>query len=130
VIDQRLPVDVASLMERCDHEFDLVAEMLRLFGEQSRRLMNELREHLSRGRVDQAARIAHTIKGSAANLSAEQVRQIAGEMEACLSRGEIKPGSALVDPLAAAREACFIAEAAILGAARRLPPHPQRRSLG
>jgi HPt (histidine-containing phosphotransfer) domain-containing protein len=63
---------------------DFYAEMLGIFLESQERSREEIEAALSEGRRNDALRIAHTVKGEAANIGAEELRDRAGACEAAL----------------------------------------------
>jgi len=48
----------------------------------------QIKEHLSKGELEEAERLAHSIKGSGANLSANALADIMGEVEKAISNNE------------------------------------------
>ncbi len=75
------PIDVPSLLRRCRGKSDLIERLLNKFSETARVQLIELREGLSAANWELVSRVAHTIKGSSANLSADQVSTAAAELE-------------------------------------------------
>lgn len=78
------PIDRNTLVARCLDDPDFVRQLLGLFTSTAPTQMLKLRSALSGEDVREAIRIAHTLKGSAANLSAEGLRQAAAEVERLL----------------------------------------------
>ncbi len=62
------------LLGRLSHELEAILETLA--------------GHMAEGRMEQAALVAHTLKGSSGNLGAERLRTAAGNLEAALRRGD------------------------------------------
>ena len=59
----------------------LLAQMVRLFLENSPTRMEQIRSGVEGGDLKEAERAAHSLKSSAANLGAEELRALAAEME-------------------------------------------------
>jgi PAS domain S-box-containing protein len=75
------PVDLPQLQRRCGGKMQLVLEMLTKFAERLPRDESQLRAALDEREYRRAAQIAHAIKGTAANLSANRLRDTAGALE-------------------------------------------------
>jgi HPt (histidine-containing phosphotransfer) domain-containing protein len=84
----------------------IVYELLGLFSSDVEQRMSDLRNAVAKSDIVQCERIAHSIKGSCANLGAEQMASIARSMERC--RPEAAP--ALLESL----EREFVALKALL----------------
>ncbi|MDA0333624.1 MAG: Hpt domain-containing protein [bacterium] len=77
-----IPVfDRATALERMDGDEELLAELVALFLTDVPARMQELRQALTAAEVDKLERIAHGIKGAAANLGAEAMRAAALALE-------------------------------------------------
>jgi two-component system sensor histidine kinase/response regulator len=72
----------------------LYLKLLRQFGEQQCQTVNDISTALGQGDTAQAERLAHTLKGVAANLGAKTIQAAAGNLEKLICR---KAGSADVD---------------------------------
>jgi CheY-like chemotaxis protein len=75
------PVDLSSLEQRCMGNRKLASKALKIFDVGLVKDVGLLLESVSKGDAKAAAASAHKIKGSAANVSAEQVRVVAAELE-------------------------------------------------
>jgi two-component system sensor histidine kinase/response regulator len=53
--------------------------------------MSRLRERMLQGDMDEAGRLAHTLKGSSGNLGAADVQRLAAELEAAIKNGRAAP---------------------------------------
>ena len=73
--------------------------LLCLFRDQSAPLVGQLKAALEAGRRDEAVRIAHTIKGSAANVAAEELSRRAATVESQLKTGSDPELTALTEEL-------------------------------
>jgi CheY-like chemotaxis protein/DNA-binding transcriptional regulator YdaS (Cro superfamily) len=76
-----LPVDLETLQQRCMGNRKLASKALKMFETSLATDVNQLLESVSKGDAKGAAASAHKIKGSAANVSAEQVRAVAADLE-------------------------------------------------
>jgi len=86
-----LPVfDRAALLDRCMEDEELVQEVLGLFVENVPQRIQELREALAGGDAQAACLAAHTIKGMAANTSANALRDAAKRMEEAARDGDLE----------------------------------------
>jgi HPt (histidine-containing phosphotransfer) domain-containing protein len=74
-------IDLQKLRTRCLDDDEFVGQMLKIFSEVAPRTFESLRDAVSSGDLPAARRHAHTLKGSAANLSAELLRIAAAEAE-------------------------------------------------
>jgi Amt family ammonium transporter len=117
------PFDVAAALERCMNDVNVLARVLNKFGEHVPAAARELRGHVAAGDGGQVARVAHGIKGAAANASAERVRALAEELET-LGRagGGLGEAAARVDALEAELARCVAAIPGAVAQARRQPP--------
>jgi CheY-like chemotaxis protein/HPt (histidine-containing phosphotransfer) domain-containing protein len=77
------PVDTLSLLRRCRGKSSLVEQLLHKFEAQACEQLKSLEDAASRSDREAIARIGHTVKGAAANLSAENVRESARSLEEC-----------------------------------------------
>jgi PAS domain S-box-containing protein len=76
-----VPIDVPSLLKRCSGKAALAEKLLGKFELQLAGQIESLKQTIADHDQETLARVAHTIKGSAANLSAEGIRGLAGELE-------------------------------------------------
>jgi PAS domain S-box-containing protein len=79
--DMAPPLDPAALLARCMGNRALARKALEKFSRQAAGYLEELREASAKGDLKRVARVAHRVKGVAANLSANAVYQIAAELE-------------------------------------------------
>jgi PAS domain S-box-containing protein len=76
-----VPLDVPSLLRRCRGKTSLAQTLLGKFQEQIQGQLEDMRRILSQRDLVALAKVAHAVKGAAANLSAEPLRQTAAELE-------------------------------------------------
>jgi HPt (histidine-containing phosphotransfer) domain-containing protein len=74
-------LDWSVLCDRCLGNIDLVQRVLEKFEQQLPQELAELEHALALSDTEQVARVAHRIKGSSANVSAEGLQQAAEEVE-------------------------------------------------
>lgn len=86
------PVDLADGLARAGDDRAFYRELLDLFLDDARPRLMQLEAALSGGDLTEAASIAHSIKGAAANLAAERVRALAWAIEI---RGRAGDGTGL-----------------------------------
>jgi CheY-like chemotaxis protein/HPt (histidine-containing phosphotransfer) domain-containing protein len=85
-------VDVPSLLRRCQGKASLAERLLVKFENQLPGQLAELRELLGAGDRAALGRLAHTIKGTAANLSVERLRSAAASLEAAAGAADAAAG--------------------------------------
>src|SRR5690606_4506570 len=78
---ETLPLDYDSFVERCMGDVEFASQLLEEFREQIPSELVKLDEVLESGDDDQLVHIAHTLKGLAANISAEPLRSAAQDLE-------------------------------------------------
>jgi CheY-like chemotaxis protein len=75
------PVDLNTLQQRCMGNRKLASKALKIFESSLTKDVSALHESMSKGDAKAVAASAHKLKGSAANVSAEQVRSVAAQLE-------------------------------------------------
>lgn len=93
------PIDLASLLQRCMNDPSFVCMLLGKVGPQFQQLMRQLDEAVAAKNFEQIARLAHSVKGTSANLSAEAVRACSEQLEVAAHDGSIGAMVAVVDEL-------------------------------
>ncbi len=111
------PFDIPAALARCDNDPKLLRRLLLIFGGDYADAMQRLRELLKDNQLADARRLAHTLKGVAATLEAEDVAQAAQELELALHAG-------LIDNLDDRLQALEIVLAPALAAAQSLEQAP------
>ncbi len=79
--DGGLPIHVESLLRRCRGKAPLAERLLAQFEEQLARQLSELTDSLERRDSAVLARLAHTVQGTAANMSATRLSEAAAALE-------------------------------------------------
>ena len=107
-------VDVEALLRRCRGKAALAATLLKKLAEQVGGQVAAMQASLEKGDRQALARLAHAVKGAAANLSAEPLREAAAELERLALAEDADPTSRCLDRLAweARKYAAFAAAAA------------------
>ncbi len=101
-----LPVfDLPSLLIRVDNELDLLEILRDAFHDDGSKNLAALKLAVANNRHDQVKKLAHTLKGTASNLSGLQMAAIALEMESAAQTGNVCLEQQLLNEL----EACFSA---------------------
>ncbi|OQW85940.1 MAG: hypothetical protein BWK76_07300 [Desulfobulbaceae bacterium A2] len=80
-------LDIARGLKVLNGRIDIYLRLLRQFGADHGDDMARLRERISAGDWDEARRLAHTLKGSSANLGATGVQDLAAKLEAAIKDG-------------------------------------------
>lgn len=83
-------VDLPSLLNRCMGNHDLAAKLVSRFQKQLVGSIDQMKAKLAEGNHNEVATLAHELKGSAANVSAERVRQLAKRLESSVREGDMK----------------------------------------
>jgi Amt family ammonium transporter len=106
------PVDMAAFLERCLGNPQVAFRVLDVFSIQAKEELARLQRALADGDLEQLARLAHSLKGSASNISADNVRNAARELEKFAVAGETEPLAAKLGELKTELDRCisFIAD--------------------
>ena len=94
------PIDAESLLHRCRGKASLAERLLTQFEQQLGEQVNAIAESLARRDGQVLARLAHTVKGSAANMSASPVCDAAGELERLGVAADFDAAAASLEELA------------------------------
>jgi CheY-like chemotaxis protein/HPt (histidine-containing phosphotransfer) domain-containing protein len=94
------PIDAESLLRRCRGKGSLAQRLLAQFDQQLAGQVETLRESLRRSDRDALTRLAHAIKGSAANMSARGLSDAASELERLGAAADFDAAAACLDRLA------------------------------
>jgi two-component system sensor histidine kinase/response regulator len=95
----RPPLDLDLLLARCLNKPVIAARVLGAFHGSAADLAAKLERALLAGDLEQAGRHAHTLKGSAGNVSAETLRAVAAAMEKQCRAGSEAAARAFLPPL-------------------------------
>lgn len=75
------PIDIEELVDRCIDDVGFVREILAVFRNQAQTHLRLMRERISAGDLIGMRKIAHAMKGSAANLAAGRLSELCGDLE-------------------------------------------------
>ncbi|MGA3066392.1 MAG: response regulator [Tepidisphaeraceae bacterium] len=100
------PVDYSSLIQRCMGNSKLVGDLLQKFHDSITADVAKLQESITSGNAESLARLAHSLKGSAANLSAENVRSAAAELEKIGKQKNLDDAQSKLEELKTQVDAC------------------------
>jgi HPt (histidine-containing phosphotransfer) domain-containing protein len=98
-VDTGEPIRLGELLERCMGKATIAKRVLEVFQKQAGEYLAKVEE--SAGKADAAglAKMAHTLKGAAANVSAEGIRRCAAELERMGMAGQLKGIEQAMAPL-------------------------------
>jgi PAS domain S-box-containing protein len=99
VPDHLPPFDIQAAIERTNGKPKLLRKMLLRFGDQFENTGAELREHMAKGDVADAERLAHSLKGSAATLEAGGLARAAHSVELAFRTRHMETLGSLIDAL-------------------------------
>jgi HPt (histidine-containing phosphotransfer) domain-containing protein len=94
------PIDADSLLRRCRGKASLAERLLAQFEQQLGEQIHALGESLERRDREVLARVAHTVKGAAANMSATRVCDAAAELERLGTAADFEAAAASLEALA------------------------------
>jgi CheY-like chemotaxis protein/HPt (histidine-containing phosphotransfer) domain-containing protein len=103
-----LPIDAESLLRRCRGKGALAERILTQFEQQLAGQVETLRDSLERRDGEVLARLAHSIKGAAANMSASQLSDAAGSLERLGTAADFDAAAACLDQLADLAQQCRV----------------------
>jgi HPt (histidine-containing phosphotransfer) domain-containing protein len=108
------PIELESLLRRCRGKHALAASLLQKFESQIGQQLEAIRASIDAQDQQALARLAHALKGMAANLSAEPLRRSAEELERLGLSGGLDAALQSVAQLAEQVKACvaYAADAA------------------
>ena len=91
--------DIKDALDRVEGDRDLLEEIVRIFTGECSSNMDAIRQALSAGDAHLLERLAHTIKGASANLSASAVSAAALKLEKLAAAGNLADAREWVDKL-------------------------------
>jgi len=107
-------VDRTDLLQRCMNDQAFVTQMLEVFREYAPKTLKLLHDAATAGDWTAARRHAHTLKGSAANISAGALKTRAQETEKAIDSGFTEDAAHLLAAVDAAMNECLKAVDRIL----------------
>ncbi|HUO07555.1 MAG TPA: response regulator [Phycisphaerae bacterium] len=107
------PFDVLSAFDRCMSDANVVGRVLDKFKEHAPMTLAELRKVVGAKDAAETKRLAHGMKGAAANISAEKLRSLSLELEKLGHESQLSAAEELVKQIDAELKRCieFIPEA-------------------
>lgn len=99
-----LPIEASRLREVCAADRDLGAELLDLFHDESKTLMENLREGLAAGDTTRVREAAHGIKGAAGTLGFLETGHCATVIEIAARNNSLESAASQLNDLNAALE--------------------------
>ncbi len=94
-------IDFAELLRRTDDDEKLAREIVNVFVADNSSRLEQLHEAIRTGNIEEAGRLAHAIKGSAATAAAQGVAEAAKIIEAATQEGQAEDMELLFDKLQA-----------------------------
>jgi CheY-like chemotaxis protein len=105
--DDGAAIDVEAVVERCARNVETVKRVLGSFARQAPEQVRTMTERLAAGDAVSVAAVAHSLKGSAAYLSAKRLEGLARTVEELGRKGQIEGMRAEVAALAAEVQRCL-----------------------
>ena len=81
--------DAEGAMRRVGRDRELFEEMVAIFFDELPQWVASLKTTMEKGPSDELARVAHTLKGSAANIGALEIQEMAVRMESAIASGNL-----------------------------------------
>jgi HPt (histidine-containing phosphotransfer) domain-containing protein len=91
--------NLQDLLDRTDGDKELACQLMQMYLEQVDQNLSEIEEAVAKKDAKRLQFVAHSLKGSSADLSAETVRSVAYQMERCGASGELSGAPALLGQL-------------------------------
>ena len=101
------PIELASLLDRCQGMAPLVEKLLNSFQGKLQQQLSEMTDSVAKADGVALSRVAHSLKGAAANLSAEPICQRARQLEMLGLHGDITDAAVELEHLQAEVESCI-----------------------
>jgi two-component system sensor histidine kinase/response regulator len=80
-------IDVTGLLQRCMGDFSLASQLLQMFQSRGPNKVARLAAHLAAGEFGPAAACAHSLKGEAGSVGAQELHEAASRLEKRLKTG-------------------------------------------
>ncbi|MBF0119270.1 MAG: response regulator [Desulfobacterales bacterium] len=84
---QSLSFDIKAGLQKTLYDFSLYKRLLELFQSSNNNSVNRLRIFINDGKIEEAKRIAHTLKGNAGMIGATKISTISAQIENILRNG-------------------------------------------
>jgi HPt (histidine-containing phosphotransfer) domain-containing protein len=106
------------LLKQWGNDKDLILKLIPKFLSQTTREMEQLERCLANGQMNEVARLAHAIKGSAGYVGARSIRSLAARLETEAPRGNVELCGELIAEFRTELGRCITAQADLPGATR------------
>ena len=97
--DNPMVLDVKDFLARVEDDIELARELAELFTTDASAKIILLREAVAKGDADAIEKLAHSMKGASANLSANKVHDLAWQMERAGAAGTLSGVESLLGQL-------------------------------
>jgi HPt (histidine-containing phosphotransfer) domain-containing protein len=118
--DNQAVLALDELHDRCGGASHVVGRVVRMFHEKSTEILMQLETAVSANAWDTVAGLAHSLKGSAANVAARELSRLAGQLELAAIAQSDGRCRELLDELITATETCQAAIAELFQGAEPL----------
>ena len=116
-------IDYDDLLARCDGDAAMLARLVQKFQQKSSEIWTDLSAGLKSGDAAGTTRLAHALKGTAANLSAGSVADLAARLEELGRASDLAGAETIIQKLGIELERCHAAFARMTAAdATSVPP--------
>jgi len=100
------PIDTEALYERCMGNVEFAESLLEEFAETGTERVGQIAQSMTEGDADAVTETAHSLKGAAAIIAAEDVRSLAAHLEASGRSGDLAEALQYVEQLREAMQRC------------------------
>lgn len=98
-LPDKLPgIEMEALLERLNHNRQLLVRLVRLFAHEHHDTAHEIRQRIQESDLAAAARITHGLKGVAGNLAALELQRLAAQLEDALKKDDRAAATHLLAP--------------------------------
>lgn len=112
--------DVSTLVEHSVGDVEFAEELLERFHSRLGSISQSLEERVHEGNLQEAARVAHSLKGEAGIMAAVRLREAAAELEQSLRKPENRDPMDLLNQVNEAVDQCLKADPAARNALNQL----------
>lgn len=83
-------IDLAGMMDRFDHDWELLREVMHVFAAETPERMRRFAEASQNGDMEQMVRLAHSLKGVCGTMHAEPLRELSYRVELAARANDIQ----------------------------------------
>lgn len=98
-MQENTPINVEEALERIDGDREFLKELANIFLQEAEFHLADIEEAIRTSETGKLQDLAHTIKGAAANISAERARNIASMLETAAREGDLAKAEMLTKDL-------------------------------